>query len=234
MKELREFWRKSQHDLIFTQATALAYTTLISLVPLLAVAFYLFKAFGGLDKLVDEIQPLIESNLAPAFSDKISTYLDDIITKVHAGAVGILGLLGFIISTVTTLTTIEKTFNMIWGVKRTRKLGARITVYWTLLTIGPLLIAVSVMFGSKASVWLKSDHGAIADGLIYLFSIIPYFASGLLFSALFYFIPNAVVNIRDAVKAGVITGIIFELAKVFYSVYAKRNIGHDACMGPWL
>ncbi len=230
-KEIKEFWRKSEHDLVFTQATALSYTTLISMVPLLAVAFFLFKSFGGFDIVIKDLGPIIENNLAPSFSDKISVYLDEIINKFNAGAIGIVGAIGFIVTTITTLTTIEKTFNVIWGVRKPRRLGKRITTYWTLMTIGPLLLGVSFMFSAKALAWLKTDPGFLASVAVLVFTVVPYFTSGLLFSALFLFIPNLYVHYKDALKAGMITGVVFELAKLIYAIYAKQTISKDALYG---
>lgn len=229
--EAREFWKKSQQDLLFTQATALAYTTLLSLIPILAVAFFFFKAFGGLDSLVGKMQPLIEENLAPAFSDKISVYMSQFLNNVHAGAVGILGIIGFIFTSITTLATIEKTFNIIWGVRNPRTWGYRITTYWSLLTVGPICIAVSLMVSSKAYVWLKHDSGAISQVLVWGFALAPYLSSSALFSALFLFMPNVTIGKKDAFRAGAITGLIFEVAKYLYALYATRSIASNAIYG---
>ncbi|MBK9294940.1 MAG: YihY family inner membrane protein [Oligoflexia bacterium] len=231
MKDLKEFWKKSQNDLIFTQSTALAYTTLVSLVPLCAVAFFLFKSFGGFENLQSALEPLMQQNLAPAFGDKITNYINAAVSKVHAGAVGTVGLIGFIITTVLTISTIEKSFNIIWGVKKPRSLSKRITTYWTLLSIGPVLITLSVVFGSRAFFWLENDNGVIANILVILLKFIPYLASGLLFSAVFFFIPNTQVNYKDAIKAGIITGVVFELAKLLYARYAVQAISNDALYG---
>src|ERR1700677_2631098 len=105
--DVSQIWNKSKQDLIFTQATALAYTTLVSLVPVLAVAFFLFHAFGGFENLLERLEPFIEENLAPSFSNQISSYLEGFINNVHAGAVGIFGLIGFIFTSISTLATIE-------------------------------------------------------------------------------------------------------------------------------
>ncbi|MDZ4675872.1 MAG: YihY family inner membrane protein [Oligoflexia bacterium] len=228
---IKQFWKKSQQDLIFTQATALAYTTLLSLVPVLAVAFFLFKAFGGFESLQAKLLPLIEQNLAPSFSDQISNYLTQFLTNVHAGAIGVFGIIGFIITSISTLATIEKTFNLIWGVKDARSLGKRITTYWSLLTIGPMLLAVSIGMSSKALVWLEDDSGAISQVLLWGAALTPYLISGLLFSGLFLFMPNVSVNKWDALKAGGITGLVFELAKLLYASYAANAIAKNSVYG---
>src|ERR1700679_4138554 len=123
--DISQVWAKSKQDLILTQATALAYTTLVSLVPVLAVAFFLFHAFGGFETLLERLEPFIEENLAPSFSNVISNYLEGFINNVHAGAVGAFGLIGFIFTSISTLATIEKTFNIIWGASKNRNFTHR-------------------------------------------------------------------------------------------------------------
>ena len=226
-----QIWKKSKQDLILTQATALAYTTLVSLVPVLAVAFFLFHAFGGFENLLVKIEPFIEENLAPSFSNQISSYLEGFISNVHAGAVGTFGLIGFMFTSISTLATIEKTFNLIWGVNKHRALARRITTYWSLLTISPLLISISILMSSKVMIWLQQDNGVISRGLIFLFQFIPYVAMGLLFSSLYMFLPNVIVDRRDALKAGFLTSIVFELGKTLYAFYATHAIAHNAVYG---
>jgi membrane protein len=228
---LKQFWKKSQQDLIFTQATALAYTTLLSLVPVLAVAFFLFKAFGGFESLQAKLQPLIEQNLAPAFSDQISTYLNQFIGNVHAGTIGALGIIGFIFTSISTLATIEKTFNLIWGIREARSVAKRVTTYWSLLTIGPLLLGISLGLSSKALIWLKDDNGAISHVLVWSAALTPYLVSGLLFAGLYLFMPNVSVDKGDALKAGAITGLVFELAKLLYASYATHVISKSSIYG---
>lgn len=230
-REFREFIRKAQHDSIPSRATALAYTTLVSLVPLLAVAFFIFNAFGGTESIIERIRPLIESNLAPSFGDQISTYLDQFLGNVKAGAVGTLGILGFIVTSVTMLATIEKTFNTVWGIRKVRPLAQQIPTYWSMLSIGPLLIGVSLILSSRAIIWLKDDTGAISIALVWLFHLIPYVTSSLLFTVLFYFMPNTTVNRRDAAKAGIITGLVFEFAKYLYAAYAVRALANASLYG---
>jgi len=225
---LREFAKKSNYDLVFTQATALAYTSIASMVPLLAVAFFLFKAFGGFQVLEDKLQPYLAANLAPAFGDQIMAYLGDIDKKISGGAIGTFGFIGFILTSITTLSNIEKTFNRIWGAARLRSWGKRFTTYWSLLTLGPLLFGMSLALSARADAWLTSDHGDVAKALLFLLSLTPYFLTGILFSLLYYILPNAVVGWYEAWRAGLIAGIAFELAKRFYSYYVVHTIGGKA------
>jgi membrane protein len=230
--DISQVWAKSKQDLILTQATALAYTTLVSLVPVLAVAFFLFHAFGGFESLLERLEPFIEENLAPSFSNVISGYLEGFISNVHAGAIGTFGLIGFIFTSISTLATIEKTFNIIWGASKSRGFALRLTTYWSLLTVSPLLVALSLLMNNKILVWLKQDTtSVIGQILIFSFHIVPYISMGLLFSALYMFLPNVNVEKTDALKAGFFTSIVFELAKIIYATYATHAFAHNAVYG---
>jgi membrane protein len=98
-------------------------------------------------------------------------------------------------------------------------------------TVGPLLVAISIAFGTRASVWLKNDQGFISQVLAQVFKVTPFMASGLFFTLLFFFIPNVKIHIKDALGAGALTGGVFEIAKYLYSAYAKSTISHDAIYG---
>lgn len=80
-------------------------------------------------------------------------------------------------------------------------------------------------------IWLKSDQGAVSQSLVIAFQLVPYFAMGLLFSSLYFFLPNVSVEKGDALKAGFFTSIVFELGKVLYAAYATHAIAYNAVYG---
>ncbi|MBI4373761.1 MAG: YihY family inner membrane protein, partial [Deltaproteobacteria bacterium] len=138
---VRDGYRKK---MIPVRATALAYTTLLSLVPFLAVTFALFKAFGGLEKAAEPLRAMILSNLATGTGSVVTGYLDQFIENFRSSAVGLIGFLLLILSVVGVLATIEKAFNDIWEIPQSRSFVRRFTTYWTLITTGPILIGVTL------------------------------------------------------------------------------------------
>jgi membrane protein len=230
-RDFREIWRKARQDQVPSQATALAYKSILSLVPILAVAFFLFNAFGGFETLSDKIQPFIEENLAPNFSTQISSYLENFMNNAHADAVGIFGVLGFMITAISTLATIELTFNNIWGTSKQRRWGKRLTTYWSLLTLGPFILALSIYLSSEAMTWLRADSGWLSHLLVYSFEIVPYLIISMLFSFLYFFMPNVPVDQRDALRGGFATGAVFEVAKILYASYAAHALAQNKIYG---
>jgi membrane protein len=94
-----------------------------------------------------------------------------------------------------------------------------------------LLIALSLLMSSTVLVWLKQDQGTMGQILMIAYKIVPYIAMGLLFSALYMFLPNVNVEKADALKAGFFTSIVFELAKIIYATYAVHAFAHSAVYG---
>lgn len=214
------------------RATALAYTTLLSIVPLIAVMMAFFKAFGGFDKITVILEPYILKNLATGSGEIVSKYLAQFAENIHAGALGVVGV-GFLILTVVgLLSTIEAAFNDIWGVRTKRSWLKRFNTYWTIVTMGPLFIAVSL--GATAS--LQSSHFVktfVAEQAwigVFL-KLAPYVLTPLLLTMLYAFMPNTRVRFRSALLGGIASGVLWEFAKVGYTVYVTRGVDYGNVYG---
>lgn len=214
------------------RATALAYTTLLSLVPFLAVTFSLFKAFGGLGKAMAPIKNFILSNLATGTGHEVVRTLDRFIENFRSGAVGLIGFLLLVVSVVSVLATIEKFFNDIWGVRQSRSFARRFTSYWTFVTIGPILLGISLtVTGALQSSKLVNQILLLSGAEKFLISKIPWLTTWALFSALYLMMPNTKVKVRAAVIGGIIGGTLWEVAKYGYTLYATRVVSHSKVYG---
>ena len=112
LKSIRQFtvavWKEFQECQLLGVASSLAYTTLLSIIPLLAVSFAIFQAFGGLDRLQATLEPVLISNLATGSGEAASEYLRRFIRNAHAGAIGATGFLGLFVTSVSLLYSIDK------------------------------------------------------------------------------------------------------------------------------
>ena len=95
-------------------ASSLAYTTLLSIIPAIAVSFSLFQAFGGLEKIFNVIEPLIVENLAATTSGDAVAAIRKFIDNAHAGVVGAGGFIGLMITTLLMFNGIERALNRVW------------------------------------------------------------------------------------------------------------------------
>jgi membrane protein len=221
----------SEHKLL-VRSTALAYTTLLSIVPLLAVSFSIFKAFGGLEGSMGKIQTFIISNLTPGTSETITTYLNQFMARYHSGAVGGVGFVVLLLTVIALLTSIEKAFNEIWGIQKNRGFIRRFTSYWALITIGPVLLGLSITITAsmQSSDFIHTVFGG--SGLDkFLFGKVPYLVTIILFTVLYLIMPNTKVHLKSAFVGGVVGAFLWETAKWGYTLYAANMITYSKIYG---
>jgi membrane protein len=226
-KMVLEIWHKAGRDHLYMLAASLAFTSVLSLIPILALAYFFFDTLGGLDKLQGIMENFIVSNLAPAFGDQVAEYVHAVRAQISAGALGVFGVLGFMITSYSMLSKIEYSLGHIWGVKSKRLLLRRITDYWAMITLGPSAMAVSLYVSGMALTWLRGDHGEISKLLLLIFAIVPYLMSAFLITTMFLVLPGFPVPRRQALIAGAVSGFAFEVAKHAYAYYATQTLGRS-------
>ena len=206
-------------------AAALTYTTLLALVPMMAIAFAIFAAFPAFVEIRAQLEGAIFNNLVPEVGDQVRSYLNSFLGNVeNLSAIGIVALA---VSAVLLLSTIEATLNTIWRVERPRPILTRVLIFWSVLTLGPLLIGVSMSVTSDAftiaseyvdtSGLIEETGGQNRTGV--LDRLIAAVLQTIAFTALFVVVPARSVRVRDAFIGGAISGIGFELLKWGFSLY---------------
>jgi len=207
---------------IFLTAGSLAYTTILSMVPLLAVSFAIFQAFGGMEKLYSTLQPFILSNLSEGANEKAIEQLQSFVSNANASTLGIGGLIALLFTSFSMLSSVEKAINRVWGTKIERSLFQRISTYWLFITLGPLGAAVLIGFATTA----KLPMGTYLPGGTGLFILSVGF-----FFALYKFIPSCRVHWRYALISGAYTSAILGLAKIGFNIYVRRVVSYDRVYG---
>ena len=205
-----------------TIASALAFKTLLSLVPLLAVSFATFKAFGGLDRLYDTIEPFILNTLAQGISDQVMKELQVFIDRVHAGAVGAGGLLALIWITMSMLSAAEKAINHVWQAEANRGFFQRVSSYWLFVTLGPLTASITLGFATSnnlpVSQFFPTGFGAFLGTV------------GVLFIT-YKWVPTARVSGRWALTAATLSALAFTAGKSLYGFYTREIMVLDRFYG---
>ena len=133
--------RRARNDTIFRVAASLSYTSLIAIVPLFAIGLSIFSAFPAFESIRDQIQEMLLRNLAPTLGNEVSAYFADFL-KASAGLTTI-GVISIVVTSIMLLSTIENSFNFIFRVSRPRHITTKITLYWTVITLGPLLLGAA-------------------------------------------------------------------------------------------
>ena len=128
-------------------ASELSYVTLISLVPLMAVALSVAGAFPVFESVQRLVQDFIFANFVPTFGAVVQQYLQQF--AHNASRLTAFGILSLVVTSLVTISTIDTSFNRIWRVRVRRRALANFTVYWAVLTLGPMLIGASLVLTSQ-------------------------------------------------------------------------------------
>ncbi len=204
-------------DYGLSMASALAYTSLIALVPLLAIGLAMLAAFPVFDDARQQLQEWVFTNFVPAVGSQVEQWVAHFIS--NAGQLTALGVVGLGFTAIMLLLTIEATINLIFRVERERPLSARLFVYWTIMTLGPLLLGASFsLAGSLDAIGAWAEQRGI-DDLEQTLVALPTVLSSLAFAILFYAVPNRPVLMRDALVGGVAAGLLFTFLRWSFTVY---------------
>ncbi len=198
-------------------ASSLTFTTLLSLVPIITVALTLISAFPVFQGMSIVIEDFIFDNMMPESAELIEKYTEQFID--NAAKLTAVGIVFLAVTSIMLLITIDDAFNDIWRVRRPRPMLQRVLVYWTLITVGPLLMGGSLSLSS----WLMSASAGWTKDIPYANVTLIKFSAIALTSvalALLYFaMPNRQVRIKDALIGGILAGVVFELTKQGFGFY---------------
>jgi membrane protein len=211
-------------------ASSLAYTTLLSIVPLVTVMFGLFGKISVLQEFSGSIQDFVFNNFVPEFGVAIQGYIGEFSTK--ASQLTITGIMVLVLIAIMLMATIDNAFNRIWFVKNKRSPVARLLVYWAVLTMGPVLIGVglastSYLLSLPVVIDVDSSLGLKAR----LLSWLPFLTTSTAFTLLYVLVPNCHVSKKHAVLGGLICAVLFELAKYGFGIYVKEMPSYENIYG---
>lgn len=226
-QELSEFpWRQMGGVLaerfrdarLGVSASSLTFTTVLALVPLFALGLAVFSAFPVFGKFQDTIQRwLIESLVPESIARQVLSYLTQFSRK--ASRLGTAGLVAVLLSAVFLMVTIERTLGQIWRLQRQRPIAQRVLLYWSAITLGPLLLGGSLAITSYV-VTVSRDVVNVMPGSV------RWFLDGFEFllltacvSGLYFYVPYTRVRWRHAITAGLLVAVSLELAKKGMAFY---------------
>ena len=211
------------------RAAALTYTTVLSLVPFLAIAFSVLKGFGAQNAL----EPILQ-RLAGDSEETISRIIA-YVNNTNMKSVGVIGLVMLILTVISLMGSIEEAFNAVWGVRETRSIQRRFSDYLSVVIVGPvLLLAATSMTSSLQSQWLLQwliQNTYLGDAILLLFRLLPYLSVWIAMVFLYIFIPNTRIRFASAVTGGVIAGTAWELAQWGYFHFQVGVANYNAIYG---
>ena len=212
------------------RAMSLVYTTLLSIVPLLAVSFSVLKGFGVHNK----VEPLLFNLLEPLGPNgaEITAKIIGFVENVKVGVLGSVGFALLIYTVIALMQKIESAFNFVWQIENLRSLSQRFSNYLSVILIGPVLIFSAVGFTATA-LDMELSRRLIAlepFGTLMLFGgkLVPYFLVCTAFTLIYIFIPNTRVNFRAALIGGVIAGVLWKFTGWGFATFIASSSKYAA------
>jgi membrane protein len=218
--------RGFNEDKCSLRSSALTFYTLLSIVPIFAMAFGIAKGFG-FEKMLE--QQILEK--FPTQNDvivNVINFANAMLENTKGGLIGGIGVVVLFWTVIQVLTNIEKSFNDIWGVKKMRDLGRRLSDYLSIMLICPIFL----IFSSGLTIFVKAQAvmitdkisllGAVSPLIYFLLEFLPYTVMWSVFIFIYMFIPNTKVNWKSGIVAGILAGTIYQVVQL---VYVNFQIG---------
>jgi membrane protein len=213
--------QRASDERITQVASSLTFTSVLSMVPLLAVALALFTAFPLFRQFQGALEGYLVTNLMPpSVADNIMGYLNTFAQS--ASKLTAIGGIFLMFTAVSLMLTIDKALNEIWHVRKGRPLSQRVLIYWATLTLGPVLMGASLWATSFLIRESLGMVGKLPPPIGFVLSFLPMLLTGLAFSALFIVVPNRHVETRDAFTGGFAAAVVLEVMKEGFAFYLTR------------
>lgn len=208
-------WRRLLADDVLGVAASLSFTSLLALVPLLTIALSVLAAFPVFDRVRTQLQTFLFDTFLPAVGMAVEDQLAAFIAA--ADRLTALGVVGLAVTAVLLMVTVEGAFNRIFRVVRGRRILMRVVIYWTILTLGPLLIGASFAIASALA---EVALGTRASDLWTRLSlVVPFVLTLAAFSLLYLVLPNRRVRLRDALAGAAVAALLFAALRFGFVLY---------------
>ena len=203
------------------RAMSLVYTTLLSIVPLLAFSFAILKGFG----VFNQLEPYLDDLLAPLGpqGERITDQLLKLVDNVRGSVLGGVGLAFFLWTAISTVQKVEESFNYTWYVSKPRSFSRRFTEYLVVLLVGPLLMVTAI--GMLTSIqsntvvqWIVT-HEALGPVFVLVGKLVPYLLICGVFTFLYMFVPNTHVNLKSALVGGLAGGFMWATVSAVFTTF---------------
>ncbi|MEI7694048.1 MAG: YihY family inner membrane protein [Chlorobium sp.] len=213
------FWKNFINDKIFPGASSLAFQTLLSIVPVFAIILSILNVFVVFAPFKRSVEDFLVQNFMPGAGSLLNHYLSDFIGKTTS--VPLVGGVFLFIIALSLISTVDNTLNEIWEVHAPRKGLQGFTLYWTVLTLGPVFIGSSL--AASSYVWYTIfTEGPLLEVKTILLSFLPFINSILAFFLLYILVPNRRVRFVHALSGALLAAVLFELSKRWFTFYISH------------
>ncbi|MBI4792975.1 MAG: YihY/virulence factor BrkB family protein [Deltaproteobacteria bacterium] len=217
---------------LINHASALSFTFLLALIPMLALIFSIATGFG----IQDKIQPLLlEKAVGGGIAADLIPKITEYVTNTNVTALGSIGLVFIVYTAISMLGQIEASLNLIWGVKKPRTFIRKASDYLAILIIGPLLLALSLGLSTTLSsnvITRKLLEIGLFAGTMKLFLLsVPWLTNTAVLTLIYIIIPNTTVKFVPALSAGIITGCLWQITQFIFIDFQIGVAKYNAIYG---
>ena len=213
-----------------SSAAALSYTSLLALVPLMAVMLAVVAAFPVFDQASEILQNFLFENFVPAAGEMLHEHLNRF--SANASRLSGPGIVSLVVVALLLMSSIDRTFNKIWHARQKRTTVMKFLTYWATLSLGPMLIGTSILVSSYLLSLPLFSATSSALGLDKaLLRVSPFLASLLAFTLLYQVVPNRRVRFAHAFTGGLVAAMLFELSKRAFGLYIANFPTYQAIYG---
>jgi|AntRauTorcE11897_2_1112592.scaffolds.fasta_scaffold06298_4 membrane protein len=211
-------------------AAALTYTSLFAVVPLLTVTYSMLAALPVFRGVENDLQSMLFDHFVPATGQVVQDYLGDFAQQ--ARQLTLVGVVFLIITAGLMIINIEKAFNAIWRVEKPRRGLQAFLIYWTVLTLGPLLLGAGLVLSSYlTSLPLLEKVADPIGGGVVVWNYLPFVFSALAFTLLYWAVPHCSVRFKDALYGGMGMALLFEMAKAGFTWFVTSFPSYELVYG---
>jgi membrane protein len=213
--------RRLQEESVPQVAGSLTFTTVFALVPLLTIALAIFTTFPIFNTFRSSLEAyFVQSVMPKTISSTILNYLTMFASK--ATRLSAVGAVALIFTSIAMMNLIERVFNRIWRVRGQRSWTKRILVYWALISLGPLLIGVSLTLSSQVFMATSDLVGDVPILGALIYTVLSFTLTMATFTLLYVVVPNRDVDWHDAAWGGLVAGLAFEIAKRGFAIFITQ------------
>lgn len=208
-------------------AAELTVTSLLAMVPMTTVVFGLLVFIPGFEQTLEKLQANFFEYFVPATGSTIRQYINEFVAK--ANDLSVWGVIALFITALMMMRTIDTSFNKIWQSSAKKSIAKTFLIYWAVLTLGPILLGVGLLLSAYfSSLSLISDLGQYAKNFTI---VLPFVLALTAFSLVFFVVPNRSIKPLHALFAGLLTAMLFELAKWLFAIFVSRFSTYQLIFG---